>query len=123
VRDSQVGPARGFVHQTATHAVRLLLSGLFGATYANTSWHFRTRAVFNTIAELGVDRVMFSAGYPYETMQEAAAWFDAALLSRDDARKIGRDNARRLFTHISRGDREAPRFRSGSKLNFPNGRW
>jgi gamma-resorcylate decarboxylase len=61
---------------------------------------FPTRTLFNTIAELGVDRVLFSADYPYETMEEAAAWFDASLLSSNDARKIGRDNARRLFPGI-----------------------
>jgi gamma-resorcylate decarboxylase len=40
---------------------------------------------------------MFSADFPYETMEEAAAWFDASPLSRNDGRKIGRDNARWLF--------------------------
>ena len=34
-------------------------------------------------------------------MEEAAAWFDASLLSRNDAQKIGRDNARRLFATIA----------------------
>jgi gamma-resorcylate decarboxylase len=40
---------------------------------------------------------MFSADFPYETMEEAAAWFDSSPLSRNDAVKVGRDNARRLF--------------------------
>jgi gamma-resorcylate decarboxylase len=148
--ESLVGSAWGFAHETATHAVRLMLSGLFdrhpgvqvilghlaeglpfllprlehrldkqknGAGlgsarrrvsesfsanfYATTSGHFHTRTLFNTMAELGVDRVMFSADYPYETMEEAAAWFDASLLCRNDAQKIGRDNARRLFSSIA----------------------
>jgi gamma-resorcylate decarboxylase len=148
--ESLVGSAWGFAHETATHAVRLMLSGLFdrhpgvqiiighlaeglpfllprlehrldkqkdgvglGSArrkvseyfndnfYATTSGHFHTRTLFNTIAELGVDRVLFSADYPYETMEEAAAWFDNSLLSRNDARKIGRDNARRLFSSIT----------------------
>ena len=148
--ESLVGSAWGFAHETATHAVRLMLSGLFdrhpgvqvilghlaeglpfllprlehrldkqqdGAGlgsarrkvseyfsdnfYATTSGHFHTCTLFNTIAELGVDRVMFSADYPYETMEEAAAWFDSSLLSHNDARKIGRDNARRLFASIT----------------------
>jgi len=43
---------------------------------ATTSGHFHTRTLFNTIAEPGVDRVMFFAGYPHEAMQEAATWFD-----------------------------------------------
>ena len=148
--ESLVGSAWGFAHETATHAVRLMLSGLFdrhpgvqvilghlaeglpfllprlehrldkqqdGAGlgtarrkvseyfsdnfYATTSGHFHTRTLFNTIAELGVDRVMFSADYPYETMEEAAGWFDSSLLSANDARKIGRENARRLFAGIA----------------------
>lgn len=40
---------------------------------------------------------MFSADYPYETMEEAAAWFDTPLLCDNDALRIGRENARRLF--------------------------
>ena len=44
---------------------------------------------------------MFSADYPYETMEEAAGWFDSSLLSPNDARKIGRENARRLFAGIA----------------------
>jgi gamma-resorcylate decarboxylase len=45
---------------------------------------------------------MFSADYPYETMEEACAWFDTALLSHNDALKIGRENARRLFASTIR---------------------
>ena len=44
---------------------------------------------------------MFSADFPYETMEEAAAWFDSSLLCRNDAQKIGRDNARRLLSTIT----------------------
>jgi hypothetical protein len=38
-----------------------------------------------------VDRVAFSADYPYETIEEAAAWFDSSLPSCNDAQKIGRE--------------------------------
>jgi predicted TIM-barrel fold metal-dependent hydrolase len=143
---SLVGSAWGFAHETSTHAVRLMLSGLFDQYpniqiilghlgeglpfllprlehrldkqregvglgtakrkvshyfndnfYITTSGHFHTRTLFNTISEIGVDRVMFSADFPYETMEEAASWFDSSLLSHNDSVKIGRDNARRLF--------------------------
>jgi predicted TIM-barrel fold metal-dependent hydrolase len=143
---SLVGSAWGFAHETSTHAVRLMLSGLFdeyptvqiilghlgeglpfllprlehrldkqseGAGlgiakrkvshyfndnfHVTTSGHFHTRTLFNTISEIGVDRVLFSADFPYESMEEAAAWFDSSLLSHNDSIKIGRDNARRLF--------------------------
>jgi gamma-resorcylate decarboxylase len=69
--------------------------------YATTSGHFHTRTLFNTIAEIGVDRVLFSVDYPCETMEEGAAWFDSSLLCANDAQKIGRDNARRLFSSIT----------------------
>jgi 2,3-dihydroxybenzoate decarboxylase len=49
------------------------------------------------MAEIGVDRVMFSVDYPYEDIKDAAEWFDHALLSENDRRRIGRENARRLF--------------------------
>jgi predicted TIM-barrel fold metal-dependent hydrolase len=40
---------------------------------------------------------MFSADYPYESMDTAAQWFDNALISENDRIKIGRTNAARLF--------------------------
>lgn len=143
---SLVGSAWGFGHETSTHAVRLMLGGLFDrypgvqiilghlgeglpfllprlehrlekqhegeglgvarrkvSEYFNdnfhvtTSGHFHTRTLFNTISEIGVDRVLFSADFPYETMEEAANWFDSSLLSHNDSMKVGRENARALF--------------------------
>lgn len=143
---SLVGSAWGFAHETATHAIRLMLSGLFdrypnlivilghlgeglplmlprlehrlymqrdGAGlgraqrpvseyfnrnfYVTTSGHFHTKGLLNTISEIGVDRVLFSADYPYESMATASAWFDHALISDNDRVKIGRTNAAQLF--------------------------
>jgi gamma-resorcylate decarboxylase len=51
----------------------------------------------NAIAEIGIDRVMFSADYPFEDIGEAAAWFDAIAMDEADRRKVGRENALRLF--------------------------
>ena len=47
--------------------------------------------------EVGADRVLFSTDWPFENIDHAANWFDAAPISEDDRRKIGRDNAVRLF--------------------------
>jgi predicted TIM-barrel fold metal-dependent hydrolase len=143
---SLIGSAWAFGHETATHAVRLMLSGLFDthpditiilghlgeglpftlprlehrlskqrdgigrgsakhtvSHYFNrnflltTSGHFHTRTLYNALGEIGADRVLFSIDYPYETMQDAAAWFDASLLSHNDRRKVGRENAERIF--------------------------
>nr|WP_282960375.1 amidohydrolase family protein [Burkholderia cenocepacia] len=139
---SLVGSAWGFAHETATHAIRLILSGLFDRYpnlkvilghlgeglplmlprlehrlhmqrdgeglghakrrvseyfsdnfYVTTSGHFHTKGLLNAISEIGVDRVLFSADYPYESMRTASEWFDHALLSENDRVKIGRTNA------------------------------
>ena len=47
---------------------------------------------------------MFPVDYPYETMPEAAQWFDASLLCRNHRAKIGRANAARVFG-FDRNDR------------------
>jgi gamma-resorcylate decarboxylase len=65
--------------------------------HLTTSGHYSTPALMNAIAELGVDRVMFSVDYPFEDISDAASWFDNAPLSEEDRRKIGRTNALRLF--------------------------
>jgi gamma-resorcylate decarboxylase len=65
--------------------------------HITTSGHFSTPALMDTIAEMGVDRVMFSVDYPFEDISDAASWFDQVPLSDTDRRKIGRTNALRLF--------------------------
>ena len=65
--------------------------------HITTSGHYSTPALMDAIAELGVDRVMFSVDYPFEDISDAASWFDQAPLSDVDRRKIGRSNALRLF--------------------------
>ena len=143
---SLIGSAWGFAHETATHAIRLMLSGLFdkypnltiilghlgeglplmlprlehrlwmqrdgqglGSAkfsvshyfsrnfYLTTSGHFHTKGLLDAISEIGVDRLLFSADYPYESMVTASQWFDNALLSINDREKIGRTNAKTLF--------------------------
>jgi predicted TIM-barrel fold metal-dependent hydrolase len=143
---SLVGSAWGFAHETATHAIRLMLSGLFDKYpdlniilghlaeglpfmlprlehrlemqcdgeglgraqrrvgeyfsrnfYLTTSGHFSTKSLLDAISVIGVDRVLFSADYPYERMATACQWFDHALISENDREKLGRSNALRLF--------------------------
>ena len=143
---SLVGSAMGFGVDTAVHAVRLILSGLFdrypnlivilghlgeglpfllpriehrlikqsegiGAGslklrpceylrrnfYLTTSGQFNTRPLLNTISEVGVERVLFSVDYPYESMDEGSQWFENTLVNENDRRMIGRTNALRLL--------------------------
>jgi 2,3-dihydroxybenzoate decarboxylase len=65
--------------------------------HVTTSGNFSTRALQATIAELGAERVLFAADYPYESMREAAEWFDAAPLDDGVRTAIGRENAVRLL--------------------------
>ncbi len=65
--------------------------------YVTTSGFFHTRALQAAIAELGVDRVMFSVDYPFENPDVGANWFDNLSLDPADHAKIGRDNAARLL--------------------------
>jgi 2,3-dihydroxybenzoate decarboxylase len=65
--------------------------------HVTTSGHFSTPALIDTIAEIGVDRVMFSVDYPFEDFSDAAGWFDNAAIGEADRRKIGRTNAMKLF--------------------------
>jgi len=132
-----------FTVETATHALRLMTSGLFdrfprltiiighlGETlpfniwrinhrasymgelikfskplthyllhnfYVTTSGNFHTQTLDATIAEMGADRVLYSTDYPYESMREAAEWFDNAAINDNDRVKIGRSNSEKLF--------------------------
>ena len=62
-----------------------------------TSGNFSTSALNQSIAEIGIERVLWSADYPFEDISDAAEWIDAAPLSEADRQKIVRDNAVKLF--------------------------
>src|SRR3954469_22153403 len=65
--------------------------------HMTTSGAFRTQTLIDAILEVGADRIMFSTDWPFENVDHAADWFDAAEISEADRVKIGRDNAVRLF--------------------------
>jgi 2,3-dihydroxybenzoate decarboxylase len=138
-----LGSAWAFGVETATHALRLITSGLFdrfpGLTVVlghlgellpaaiwrfdhryepakcavtlarrpaeyfqrnfvvTTSGYFADHQLLHCLLSLGADRVLFASDYPFESMAEAARWFDAAPISPADRTKIGRTNAERLF--------------------------
>lgn len=68
--------------------------------YVTTSGNFHTQTLNATLADMGVDRVLYSSDYPYESMREASAWFDNAAISDNDRIKIGSTNARQLFPNL-----------------------
>lgn len=65
--------------------------------FITTAGNFRTQALVNALLEIGADRILFSTDYPFEDVAEAAIWFDGVAISERDRRKIGRENALRLF--------------------------
>ena len=65
--------------------------------YLTTSGNFRTQTLIDAMLEVGADRILFSADWPFENIDHAADWFDATSISEADRIKIGRTNAARLF--------------------------
>jgi predicted TIM-barrel fold metal-dependent hydrolase len=65
--------------------------------WITTSGNFATAALTMCMAELGVDRVMFSTDYPFEDIAQSVEWFDNVGISEADRLKIGRTNALTLF--------------------------
>jgi 2,3-dihydroxybenzoate decarboxylase len=65
--------------------------------YISTSGNNHTASLVGILLELGADRLLFAADYPFEEMADGASWFDAVPISEADRLKIGRTNAQRLF--------------------------
>jgi len=66
--------------------------------HITTSGNFNDPAFRCTLEVMGRDRVYFSTDYPYETMRDAAEWFDSTTVIGEDERfQIGRANVIRLF--------------------------
>ena len=78
-------------------AKRVFADYLRSNFYVTTSGNFHTSTLACAIAEMGVDRVLFSVDYPFEEVVDAATWFDHAEISEADRQKIGRTNAATLF--------------------------
>src|SRR5437016_411795 len=65
--------------------------------YVTTSGNFCDPSFRCALEVMGVDRMMFSADYPFEKMQDAATWFDKTPLTDAQRLQIGRTNAIKLF--------------------------
>ena len=65
--------------------------------HITVSGNFHTQALLNAMMVMGSDRIMFSTDWPFENIDHAALWFDAAPISEADRLKIGRTNALKLF--------------------------
>ena len=67
--------------------------------FVTTSGNFNTKALQYCIDVLGVDQVLYSIDYPYETVEEAQDWWKTldGTLSKEELQKIGRANAINLL--------------------------
>lgn len=65
--------------------------------YLTTSGNFHTPLLITSMLEVGSDRILFSTDWPFETVADAARWFDTCTISELDRAKIGRRNAIELF--------------------------
>ena len=94
----RVDNANGWIENRHSYAAKKRMRDYFSANfYVTTSGNFHTPALINAIAEIGVERVMFSTDWPFENIDHAAKWFDACPIAENDRAKIGRVNALRLF--------------------------
>ena len=65
--------------------------------HITVSGNFHSQALLNALMVIGSDRIMFSTDWPFENIDHAALWFDAAPIGEADRLKIGRTNAQKLF--------------------------
>jgi predicted TIM-barrel fold metal-dependent hydrolase len=141
-REQLLGPTWAFGAETAVHALRMLIGGVFDRFpdlivvlghlgellpfairrleqrlsrrsdidlarpaaeylqenfYLTTSGNFHTPSLIGILLELGADRLLFAADYPFEELDDGARWLDAVPISEPDRRKIASENARRLL--------------------------
>jgi 2,3-dihydroxybenzoate decarboxylase len=94
----RVDNCNAWVEARHDHAAKKKLGEYFRANFhITTSGNFHTPTLVCAITEIGADRVMFSTDWPFENIDHAADWFDKAAISEADRKKIGRENAVRLF--------------------------
>jgi predicted TIM-barrel fold metal-dependent hydrolase len=65
--------------------------------WLTTSGNYHTPSVIGILLELGVERLVFAADYPFEEMHDGADWMDALPVSDRDRELIGRENVKRLL--------------------------
>ncbi|HEX4327881.1 MAG TPA: amidohydrolase family protein [Burkholderiales bacterium] len=94
----RVDNRNGWVKAPPAYPAKRKLGEYFQENFhLTTSGNFRTQTLIDAILEIGADRVMFSTDWPFENVDHAAIWFDAASISEADRIKIGRTNAIKLF--------------------------
>ena len=94
----RVDNRNAWYNEPPTYPAKRLIADYFQENfYITTSGNFRTQTLIDAILEIGADRILFSTDYPFESVEDAALWFDSVSISEADREKIGRDNSRKLF--------------------------
>jgi gamma-resorcylate decarboxylase len=94
----RVDYCNGWVEGRHNYPARKKIADYFYANFhLTTSGNFHTQTLVAAMMELGADRILFSADWPFENISHAAEWFDSVPISEADRRKIGRTNALDLF--------------------------
>jgi 2,3-dihydroxybenzoate decarboxylase len=94
----RVDHCNAWIPNRHNYAAKKKIADYFHANfYVTTSGNFHTPALLSAMLELGADRIMFSTDWPFENIDHAALWFDAATIAEEDRIKIGRTNALKLF--------------------------
>jgi len=65
--------------------------------WITTSGNFSTPALECSIAELGLDRIMFSIDYPFVANKPGVEWIDGLQMSAQDKAALASGNAKKLL--------------------------
>lgn len=65
--------------------------------WITTSGNYHTASLVGILLELGSERVVFAADYPFEYLHDGTDWMDAVPISDRDRELIGRENVKRLL--------------------------
>lgn len=94
----RVDNRNGWIKAPKTYPAKKPLGDYFRQNfYITTSGNFRTQSLIDAMLEIGSDRILFSADWPFENIDHATDWFDVCTIAEADRLKIGRTNALRLF--------------------------
>lgn len=141
-REQLLGPTWAFGAETAAHALRMIVGGVFDRFpqlavilghlgellpfairrleqrmmrlpdvpcerpasaylrdnfWITTSGNYHTASLVGILLELGSERVVFAADYPFEDLHDGAQWMDTVPISDRDRQLIGRENITRLL--------------------------
>ena len=95
--------AWGWHIETAIHVLRLIVGGVFDrfpklqVVIGQLSGWTYPATFLNLLLEIGADRIMFSADYPFLPMVASRAFLERLPVSPADKERIAHGNAERLL--------------------------